>query len=206
MDCTSQDKERANKTFSKSCTDVRVGPQKRLSMEELMLSHYGAGENSWESLGQQEDQLVNPKGNQPWIFIGRTDAEAPIPWPPDTKSPLIGKDPDAGKDWKQEKKRVTEDEMVGWHHWRQWTWVWPNSRRQWRTGKPGVLQFIGSQTVGHNWATEQQDACKGMSESLHCSPESITILLIGYTSKEDVRWKWKWSCSVMSDSLRPHGL
>ena len=61
---------------------------------------------------------VNPKGNQPWTFIGRTDAEseAPILWPPDVKSQLIGKDLDAEKVWGQEKK-VTEDEMVGWHHW-----------------------------------------------------------------------------------------
>ena len=59
-----------------------------------------------------------PKGNQSWIFIGRTDAEAetPILWPPDAKKWLIGKDPDAGKDWRQEEKRTTEDEMVGWHH------------------------------------------------------------------------------------------
>ena len=59
---------------------------------------------------------VNPKGNQPWIFTGRTDAEAPILWPPDAKSWLIGKDPGARKDWRQEEKGVTEDEMVGWHH------------------------------------------------------------------------------------------
>ena len=61
---------------------------------------------------------VNPKGNPPWIFIGRTDAEAeaPILWPPDVKNWLIGKDFDAGKDWGQEEKGVTEDEMVGWHH------------------------------------------------------------------------------------------
>ena len=60
----------------------------------------------------------NPKGNQPWIFIGRTDAEAetPILWPSDVKNWLLGKDPDAGKDWRQEKKGMTEDEMVGWHH------------------------------------------------------------------------------------------
>ena len=57
-----------------------------------------------------------PKRNQPWMFIGRTDAEAPILWPPDAKSQLIGKDPDAGKDWRQEEKGTTEDEMVGWHH------------------------------------------------------------------------------------------
>ena len=61
---------------------------------------------------------INPKGNQPWIFIGRTDneAEAPIFWPPDVKSQLIGEDRDAGKDWRQEEKGVTEDEMAGWHH------------------------------------------------------------------------------------------
>ena len=73
-------------------------------------------ENSWESLGQQGNH-TNPKGNQPWIFIGRTNAEAPILWPPDAKSWLIRKDPDAGKDWRQEEKGMTEDEMVGWHHW-----------------------------------------------------------------------------------------
>ena len=62
---------------------------------------------------------VNPKGNQPWIFTGRTDAEAkaPILWPPYVKSPLIGKDPDAGKDWEQEEMGAIEDELVGWHHW-----------------------------------------------------------------------------------------
>ena len=61
---------------------------------------------------------VNPKGNQPWIVTGRTDAEAeaPILWTPDAKSPLTGKDPDAKKDWGQEKKGMPEDEMVGWHH------------------------------------------------------------------------------------------
>ena len=66
----------------------------------------------------KEIQPVHPKGNQPWTFIGRTDAEAetPILWPPDGKSWLIGKDPDAGKDWGQEEKGKTEDEMVGWHH------------------------------------------------------------------------------------------
>ena len=78
----------------------------------MMLLNSGAAEDSWESLGLQEDQTVNPKGNQPWIFIGRIDAEAPILWPSDAKSRLIRKDPDAGKDWKQKKKRLAEDEMV----------------------------------------------------------------------------------------------
>ena len=65
-------------------------------------------------LDGKEIKVVNPKGNQPWIFIGSTDveAEAPILWPPDVKSLLIGKDPDAGKDWRQEEKGLAEDEMV----------------------------------------------------------------------------------------------
>ena len=67
-------------------------------------------------LACKERQSVHPKGNQSWIFIGRTDAEAPILWPPDVKNWLIWKDPDAGKDWRQEAKGITEDEMVGWHH------------------------------------------------------------------------------------------
>ena len=67
----------------------------------------------------KEIKPVNPKGNQSWIFLGRTDAEAeaPILWPPDAKSRLTGKNPDAGKDWRQEEKGMTGDEMVGWHHW-----------------------------------------------------------------------------------------
>ena len=71
------------------------------------------------SLDSKEIKPVNLKGNQPWIFIRRIDAEAeaPIVWPPDVKSWLIGKDSDAGKDWGQEEMGVTEDETVGWHHW-----------------------------------------------------------------------------------------
>ena len=67
----------------------------------------------------KEIELVNPKGNQPWIFIGRTDAEAEVPilWLPDEKNWLIGKGPDAKKDWRQEEKWTTEDKIVGWHHW-----------------------------------------------------------------------------------------
>ena len=81
-----------------------------------MLSNCGVGEDASESLGLQGDS-VHPKGDQSWVFIGRTDAEpeAPILWAPNVKSQLIRKDPDAGKDWRQE-KWTTEDEMDGWHH------------------------------------------------------------------------------------------
>ena len=69
-------------------------------------------------LDGKEIKLANPKGDQSWIFIGRTDAKAetPVLWPPDANNWLIWKDPDAGKDWRQEEKGMKEDEMVGWHH------------------------------------------------------------------------------------------
>ena len=129
-----------------------------------MLLNCGIGEDSWESLGLQGDTPVHPKGNQYRIFIGRTDVEAetPILWPPVAKSWLIWKDPYAGKDWRWEEKGTTEDEMAGWwwDGWMaspaQWTWVCVNFRSWWWTGRPGVLQSMGSQTAGHNsnW-TEQ---------------------------------------------------
>ena len=77
-------------------------------------------QNKIESpLDSKKIKPVNPKGNQSWIFVGRThaEAEAPILWPSDAKNCLTGNDPDAGKDWRQEEKGTTEDEMVGWHHW-----------------------------------------------------------------------------------------
>ena len=106
-------------------------------------------------LDSKEIKLVSPKGNQPWIFIGRTDAEAEAPklWLPDAKNWLTGKDPDAGKDWRQEEKGATEDEMVGWHHHSMETSV-SKPQEIVRTGKPGVLQFMGSQRVRHDWATK----------------------------------------------------
>ena len=97
--------------------DVRVGLWRKLSTEELMLLNCGVGEDSWESLGLKEIQSVHPEGDQSWVFIGRTDAEAetPVVWPPHAKSWLTGKDPDAGRDRGQEEKGLTEDEMPGWH-------------------------------------------------------------------------------------------
>ena len=100
---------------------------------------------------------INPKGNQPWIFIGRTDAEAeaPILWPPDVKSQLIGKDPDAGKDWRQEEKGKTEEEMVGWHHWlneHEFEQALGDGQGQ----KAWCAAVTGSQRVRHDWVTEQQ--------------------------------------------------
>ena len=107
----------------------------------------------------KEIQLVSSKGNQLWIFIGGTDAEAetPVLRLLLAKSQLIGKDSDAGRDWRQEEKGMTEDEIDGWIvSPTQWTWVLVNSRSWWWTGRPGMLQFMGSQRVGHSWVTEQQ--------------------------------------------------
>ena len=99
-------------------------------------------------LSCKEIQPVHPKGNQPWIFIRRTDSEAPILWPPDAKSWLIWKDPDSGKDWRQEEKGMTEDEMVGWHHWldgRGLGWT------------PGVGDGQGGLACCSSWGRKESD-------------------------------------------------
>ena len=101
----------------------------------------------------------HPKGNESWVFTGSTDAEAETPtlWPPDEKNQLIGKGSDAGKYWGQEgghgDDRGTDSWMASLT---PLTWIWEDSGMWWWTGKPGVLQSIGSQSIRHNWATEQQ--------------------------------------------------
>ena len=104
----------------------------------------------------REIQLVNPKGNQSWIFIARTDAEAPVLWPSYAKNWLIWKDPDA---WMEGGEGCNR----GWDSWMasptQWTWVWVASGVCDGTGKPGMLQSMGSQRAGHDWATELKQHC-----------------------------------------------
>ena len=98
----------------------------------------------------QSERKSNPN-------IGRTDpeaeAEAPIRWPPNAKNWLIGNDPVAGKDWRQKENGAVEDEITSLT---QWTWIWANSRRQWRTGKPGMLQPMGLRRVRHDLVTDYQ--------------------------------------------------
>ena len=125
--------------------------------------------NDWTVLDYKEIKSVNPKGNQPWILIGRTDAEAPILWPPDAKSWLSWKDPDAGKDSGQE-KGTTEDEMVAWYHQLNGH-EFEQTPGDWRTGKPGVMQSMGLQRVRHDRATEQQGR---NSEAKSCMVEGLT--------------------------------
>ena len=98
----------------------------------------------------KEIQPVHPKGDQSWVFIGRTDAEAetPILWPPHAKSWLIGKDPDAGRDWGQEEKGTTEDEMAGWHHWLD------GHESEWT---PGVSDGQGCLACCDSWGRKESD-------------------------------------------------
>ena len=108
----------------------------------------------------KEIKPVHPKGNYPWIFIRRTDAEveAPIVWPSDAKSLLIGKDPHAGKDRRQERKG-DDGGQNGWMaSLTQQTWLWTSSRRWWRTGKPAILQSMGSQRVGQDWTKRNNNS------------------------------------------------
>ena len=105
----------------------------------------------------KEIQPVDPKGHQSWLFIGRTDAEAgtPILWPPDAKNWFIGKDPDTGKDWRRVEKRMTEDEMVGWHHWlsgHEFEWT------------PGVGDRLGNLEYCNPWGCEELDTTKWRTE------------------------------------------
>ena len=120
-----------------------------------------------------EIKPVNPKGNQPWIFIGRTDAEAeaPILWSPDVKTWLTGKDPDAVKDRRQEEKGTTEDEMVGWHHWLnghrfEQTPGDGEDRETWHATVHGVAE---SQTQLSDWTTKasSQEAWWSVKLSFH---------------------------------------
>ena len=121
-----------------------------------MLSNCGAGEDSWESVGQQGDQTSQSKREINPEYSGRTNAEAEalILWPPDANSWLIGKDPDAGKDWGQEE--MTEDELVGWHHWLNGheSEQIPGDREG--QGSLVCCSLWGSQRVRHDLLTEQQ--------------------------------------------------
>ena len=125
-------------------------------------------EKTLESPLDSKIKPVHLKGNLPWILIRRTNDEAPILWPPDVKSQLIGED----SCWKR-LKAGGEEGGRGWDGWMasptQWTWVWANSGRWWWTGKPGVLQSMELQRVRCDWATEQQQAS--------VAPNCLTIRL-----------------------------
>ena len=156
-----------------------------------MFLNCSVGEVSVSPLDCKEIQPVHPKGDQSWVFIGRThaEAEALMLWPHDVKNWLLRKNPDAGKDWRQKEKRATEDKMVGLVSLVQWTWIRTNSERLWGTGKPGVLQSMGLWRVGHNLATEQQQFNK-------------TDAMRYRKSKQIYSHLWKWINGSKSNSLK----
>ena len=135
---------------------MRVGLWRRLSPEELMLLNCGIGADSWVPWTARRSNQSILKEISPGISLEGMMLKLKLQhFGPHAKSWLIGKESDAGRDWGQKKKGTTEDEMAGRHHWldgheSEWTpgvsWWW--------TGRPGVLQFMGSQRVGHDWATE----------------------------------------------------
>ena len=106
------------------------------------------------SLDCKEIKAVSPKGNQSWIFIGKTDAEAPILWPPDSKNWLTGKDSNAGKEWRWEEKGTTEDEMAGWHHWL--------NRHEFEQA-PGVGDGQGGLSCCSQWSRKELDMTEWLS-------------------------------------------
>ena len=121
----------------------------------------------------KEIQPVHSKGDQSWVFTGRIDVEAetPVLWPPDAKSWLIGKDPDAGKDWGQEEKETTEDEMVGWHLPTRWTWVWQ---------APGVVDGQGGLACCSPWGRKGLDTTERLNwTELLPSCCRVTLWMLG---------------------------
>ena len=127
-------------------------------------------------LDSKEIQPIHPIGNQSWVFIGRNDAEAetPIVWSPYVKSWLIGKDPDAGKDWRQEEKGMTEDEMVGWHHW------FNGPEFEWTLG---VGDGQGGLMCCSPWGCKESDTTEGLNWlCLHWIKGNILLKLTSPTS------------------------
>ena len=146
----------------------------------------------------KEIQPVCPKENQSWIFIGRTDAEAEIPilWPPDAKNWLTGKDPDDGKDWRQEEKGTTEDAMVGWHHWLDGLEI---------VQAPGVGDGQGSLVFCSPWCHKESD----MTEWLNWTLVKNSYLKSGRIFKKIIKsnkWTCMWYCVILSNGATGYQL
>ena len=160
--------------------DVRVGLWRKLSAEELILWTVVLEKTLESPLDCKEIQPVhcNRKGDQSWVFIGRTDidAQTPILWPPDVKSWLIWKDPDAGKDWRQEDKGTTEDEMVGWHHWlngHEFEWT------------PGVRDGQGGLACCNSWGRKESDMTEWLNWTERIQDDllwDLTLIISAKTS------------------------
>ena len=117
----------------------------------------------------KEIKPIHPKGNQSWIFIGRVDAEALILWPPDVKNWLTGKDPDARKHWRQEEKRMIEDEVVGWHY--------RLDGHEFEQA-PGIGDGQGSLACCSPWGCKESDMTEGLNWTEGCSWKTASIYII----------------------------
>ena len=127
-----------------------------MSTKELILLNCGVGEDSWESLGLQRDPTSPSKGKQSWIFTGSTDAKAETP---NSLATWCEEQTHLKRPWCWERLKMGgEADDRGWDGWMvlptQWTWIWVSSGSWWWTRRPGVLQSMGSQRVGHDWVTE----------------------------------------------------
>ena len=142
--------------FPVVCMDVKAGPEEGWASKNWCFQTVVLEKALESPLDSKEIKPVNPKGNQSLIFIGRTDAEAkaPVLWPPDVKSQLLWKEPDAGKDWGQEEKGTTEDEMVGWHHWLSGHDL--SKLREMVKDREAWCAAVDGVRVRHNLETEQQ--------------------------------------------------
>ena len=145
---------------------------------------------SVESLNCMEIKWVNPKGNPCWIYIGRTDAEAPILWPRDAKNWLMEKDPE------ERLKAGGEGDDRGWDGWMaspiQWPRVWASSRSWWWTGKLGMLQSMGSQRVGHDWETELMSSLQKCLFSFFVHFFLLGCLFFWYWAAWAAYVFWRW--------------
>ena len=158
--------------------DVRVGLCRQLSAEELMLLNVALEKTLESPLDCKGIQPVHSKGDQSWVFIGRTNAEAetPILWPPHAKSWLIGKYPGAGRDWGQEEKGTTEDKMAGWHYWldgRESGWT------------PRVGDGQGGQECCDSWGRKESDT----TEWLNWTDTHLLELVLALPVRYFCLWK-----------------
>ena len=160
-----------------------------------MLSNCGAGEDYWESPEKQGDQTSQKKSTLNTLERTNDEDEAPILWPPDVKNQLTGKEPDAGKDLGQEEKGAT-GWMASLIH---WAWPSANPGRWWRTGKPGVLQSMGSRRVRHDLVAEQQQTCCMLFPGW-CSCLVILVSCGGITEF----WRQKRISEISSHYRIPH--
>ena len=141
-------------------------------------------------LKKKSKYLSTFKRNQSWIFIGRTDAdtEAPTLWPPNAKNQLIGKDPDAGKDWRQEEKETTKDEMVGWHHWH-----YGHEFEQ----TPGVGDGQGGLVCCSSWCLKESDTTERLNWLRHFQPPK-------WDCEEELIERCTVSCYLLGGSTARH--